>query len=116
MKNNFKLLNCVEKTYWYINKTLINIPKNEIILKTHVDQYMLEIVELTNNYLINESEKIRNNNLKLILTKLSMIDFFTLEIYQRNYIKKKKFESITNYIIEIRKLSYGLLKNAKSNI
>ncbi len=117
MNNNFKLLNNVEKTYWYINRTLANLPRNEMVLKTHIDDNMLQVVELTYSYLINtESEKVRKSNLKMLLIKLSMIDFFVLEIYKRGYIKKKKFESITNFIIEIRKISYGLLRSEKNNV
>ena len=117
MNSNFQLLKCVQKTYWYINKTLVNIPKNEIIIKSHVDENMLKIVELTYSYLINSDNlRIRKSNIKEILIKLSMIDFFILEIYKREYIKKKKYESITNYIIEIRKISYGLLNYENDNI
>ncbi len=117
MNHNFQLLKCVQKTYWYINKILINMPKNEMILKTHIDENMLQIVELTYSYLINtDSEKLRKNNLKNILIKLSMVDFFLLEIYNRKYIKKKKFESTNNFIVEIRKISYGLMRSEKNNI
>ncbi len=117
MNSNFQLLNNVEKTYWYINKTLVNIPRNEIVIKSHIDENMLQVVELTYSYLINnDSEKVRRSNLKTLLIKLSLIDFFVLEIYKRGYIKKKKFESITNFILEIRKISYGLLRSEKSNI
>lgn len=114
MNNNFKLLASVPKTYWYINKILINIPRKEIVLKTRVEENMLAIIELTYSYMINSDNlKIRKTNIKNILIKLSMCDFFLLEIYNRGYIKNKKYESITNYILEIRKISYGLLKNEK---
>lgn len=86
MSTNFKLLNNVEKTYWYLNKVLINIPRNEMIIKSHIDEKMLEIVELTHSYLINsDSDKIRKSNLKSILINLSLIDFFVLEVYNRKY-------------------------------
>ena len=42
MNNNFKLLASVQKTYWYKN-----IPRKEIILKTHVEENMLAVIELT---------------------------------------------------------------------
>ena len=117
MNNNFKLLSSVQKTYWYINKILINIPRKEIVLKTHIEENMLAIIELTYSYIINSDNlKIRKTNIKNILIKLSMSDFFLLEIYNRAYIKKKKYESVTNYILEIRKICYGLLKNEKDCI
>ncbi len=117
MDNNFKLLSSVQKTYWYLNKILINLPKKEITLKTHLDNYMLEVVELTYSYLINKNnQKIRISNIKNILINISMIDFFLLEIYHRKYIKTKKYKSITNYILEIRKINYGLLNYEKNNI
>ena len=117
MNSNFQLLNNVEKTYWYINKMLINIPKNEMKIKSYVDENMLDIVKLTLSYQINsDNMRIRKGNIKEILIKLSLVDFFVLEIYKRGYIKKKKYMSITNYIIEIRKISYGLLRNEDNYI
>ena len=87
------------------------------MLKKHIDENILQIVELNYSYLINNNNiRIKTNNIKEILIKLPMLDFFILEIYQREYIKKKKYESITNYILNIRKISYGLLKYEKSSI
>ncbi len=117
MNENFQALSNVTKTYWYINKILVNIPKKEIAIKNHIDNNMLQVVELTYSYLINhDNEKIKKSNLKNILIKLSLLDFFILELYKREYIKKKKYESVGNYILEIRKITYGLLRSEKNSI
>lgn len=40
-----------------------------------------------------------------------MLDFYVATSFEKRIISKKKFESTSMYIIEIRKIAYGLIKN-----
>lgn len=111
MNSNFSLLNNSKKTITYINKQLINYPKSEVVLKQNIEKNMYEIIELIFSYSINDVERIKVKFLKDIIIKLSMLDFYIATSFEKRIISKKKFESTALYIIEIRKIAYGLVKN-----
>lgn len=111
MNSNFALLNNSKKTIAYINKQLINYPKSELILKQNIEKNMYDIIELIFSYSINDVERIKLKFLKDLIIKLSMLDFYVATSFEKRIISKKKFESTSMYIIEIRKIAYGLVKN-----
>ncbi len=111
MNSNFTLLNNAKKTIAYINKQLINFPKSEVVLKQNIERTMYEIIELIFSYSINDIERIKIKYLKDLIIKLSMLDFYIATSFEKRIISKKKFESTSLYIIEIRKIAYGLIKN-----
>ena len=115
MNSNFSLLNNSKKTIAYINKQLINYPKSEMVLKQNMEQNMYEIIELIFSYSISDVERIKLKYLKDLIIKLSMLDFYVATSFEKRIISKKKFESTAMYIVEIRKIAYGLVRNeAKS--
>ena len=111
MNSNFALLNNSKKTIAYINKQLINYPKSEVVLKQNIEHNMYEIIELIFSYSIDDVERIKVKYLKDLIIKLSMLDFYVASSFEKRIISKKKFESTSMYIIEIRKIAYGLIKN-----
>ncbi len=111
MNSNFALLNNSKKTIAYINKQLINYPKSEVVLKQNIEKNMYEIIELIFSYSINDIERVKIKYLKDLIIKLSMLDFYIATSFEKRIISKKKFESISMFIIEIRKITYGLVKN-----
>ncbi len=111
MNSNFSLLNNSKKTIAYINKQLINYPKSEVVLKQNIERTMYEIIELIFSYSINDVERIKLKFLKDLIIKLSMLDFYIATSFEKRIISKKKFESTSLFIIEIRKIAYGLIKN-----
>lgn len=112
MNSNFALLNNSKKTIAFINKQLINYPKSEVVLKNNIEKNMYEIIELIFSYSISDIERIKIKYLKDLIIKLSMLDFYIATSFEKRIISKKKFESTAMYIIEIRKIAYGLVKNA----
>ena len=72
---------------------------------------MYEIIELIFSYSINDIERIKAKYLKDLVIKLSMLDFYIATSFEKRIISKKKFESTSLFIIEIRKITYGLIKN-----
>ena len=49
----------------------------------------------------------RNNNKGKCIVKLEMIDYYLKLSYKKDIISKKKFESISNYLLEIKKMLFG---------
>lgn len=111
MNSNFSLLNNSKKTIAYINKQLINFPKSECVLKQNMEKNMYEIIELIFSYSISDVERIKIKYLKDLIIKLSMLDFYVATSFEKRIISKKKFESTAMYIVEIRKIAYGLVRN-----
>ncbi len=111
MNSNFALLNNSKKTIAFINKQLINYPKSEVVLKNNIEKDMYEIIELIFSYSISDIERIKLKYLKDLIIKLSMLDFYVATSFDKRIISKKKFESTAMYIVEIRKIAYGLVKN-----
>lgn len=111
MNSNFALLNNSKKTIAFINKQLVNYPKSEMVLKQNIERNMYEIIELIFSYSISDVERIKVKFLKDLIIKLSMLDFYIATSFEKRIISKKKFESTSMFIIEIRKIAYGLVKN-----
>ena len=111
MNSNFALLNNTKKTIAFINKQLVNYPKSEVVLKQNIATNMYEIIELIFSYSINDVERIKIKFLKDLIIKLSMLDFYIATYFEKRIISKKKFESTSMFIIEIRKIAYGLVRN-----
>ena len=114
MDNNFKILNNSKKTINYINKLLINYPKSYNILKNNIEVNNYQIIELIYYYVVNKDNiRIRDKYLKDLIVKLSMLDFYMLNSYELKIISTKKYKIVSNFIIEIRKMVYGVLRNEK---
>lgn len=111
MNSNFALLNNSKKTIAYINKQLVNYPKTEKVLKENIEKNMYEIIELIFSYSISDIERIKIKFLKDLIIKLSMLDFYIATSFEKRIISKKKFESTAMFIVEIRKIAYGLVRN-----
>lgn len=111
MNSNFSLLNNTKKTIAYINKQLINYPKSEMVLKQNMEKNMYELIELIFSYSISDIERVKTKYLKDLIIKLSMLDFYVATSFEKRIISKKKFESTAMYIVEIRKIAYGLVRN-----
>lgn len=115
MPSNFILLNNTKKTINYIQKQLINYPKSERVLKDNIEKNMYELMELIFFYRLNDVSRIRMKYLKDIVVKLSMLDYYIMVSFEKRIISKKKMESTSMFIIEIRKIVYGLMKSESVN-
>ncbi len=115
MNYNFKILNNIYKTVNYFNKLLINYPKREMILSNNIEQACYQLVELVFAYSINDTDRIREKNLKDMLIKTSMLDFYVRVSYDKKIISKHQFEVLGRFFTEIRKMIYGLKKRNDIN-
>ncbi len=113
MNSNYALLNKSKLTIIYINKQLVNFPKSERVLKDNIEKNMYEIIELIYFYYLNDIKRIKLKYLKDLIVKLSMLDFYINMAFCKRIISKKRLESISNFIIEIRKIAYGIIRSDK---
>ena len=108
MNYNFKVLNNTYKTINYINKILINYHKKEVVLKQNIEKNNYELIECIFAYNINDSMRIKEKYLKDLLVKLSMCDFYVRVSYDKKIISKHQFEVISKFLLEVRRMAYGL--------
>ena len=114
--NNFLLLNNITKVNLYVEKLLSNFPNKERVLNDNIKSTMYELVKLTNSYNINYKKLIREKNLVDILINLSMLDYYLLISYKKDYIKKRQYNSACRMLTEVRKIAYCLVNYEKNRV
>ena len=77
---------------------------------------MYNLVELIHSYRITTNGRVKEKNLNDFIIKLSMLDYYIRVSYEKKIINSHKLLVITNFIIEIRKLAYGVIKSEKSKV
>lgn len=111
MQSNFILLNTMKKTINYINIQLKDFPKKEMVLNQCIQKNMYETVELIFNYSSSTSNNNKVKILRSILVKISMLDFYITDSFEKQLINKSRYKSIGLLITELRKIVYGLIKS-----
>ena len=90
-----------KKTIEYIVNLTDNYPHKYIELKSRIINTSFDILEMI--YLSN----IDNSNKKYIISKLKMLDYYFKLSYKKEIISKRKYEVISNYLLEIVKMMIG---------
>ncbi len=111
MNSNFLMLSKTEKTIQYINRILVNYPNKEYVLKGNIEKNMYELIECIFAYQINDTDRIKQKYLKDFLVKLSMLNFYIGVSLEKKCISKRQHEVIGRFLIEIRKITYGVIKS-----
>lgn len=102
----------LKKTYEYILKSLENYPHKYLELKKHIDDTILEMIELC--YIANYGFDKEKNQI-ICLSKVSMVDYYLKLSYKNEIISKKKYESISKHLLEIKIMLKSWIKsNEKS--
>ena len=113
--DGFKLLSSSEKTIDYINKQLVNFPEKEVVLKQNIEKTMYLIIEDIFSYRIEATNRIKLKYLKSLLIQISMLDYYMQVSYKKKIISPKKHISVSNFLIEMKKISYGVIKSEKKD-
>ena len=108
-------MNCSEKTIDYINKQLVNFPKKEVVLKQNIEKTMYLIIENIFSYRIEDTNRIKFKYLKSLLIQISMLDYYMQISYKKKIISHKRYVSVSNFLIEMKKISYGVIKSEKKD-
>lgn len=103
MNNKFNLEIKMKEFILDNDTIIINFPKKEYILKDKIETTSLEILELI--FLANNTNN--NEYMDIILSKISMLDFYLEKSYKRKYINKKVLERKVYELTLITKMIYG---------
>jgi len=109
--NDLLIVTKIKQTTIYINKILINFPKNEIILKHHIEIDLYDLLRYI--YEANYNKENRISILYKSLIKIKMLDFYIRICLEKNIVSYKKFISICTYLNEITKMIFGWIKSEK---
>ncbi|MCI5678261.1 MAG: hypothetical protein SOT41_04840 [Candidatus Faecisoma sp.] len=113
---NFKLLSKLETLVSYINNVLVNYPKYNVVLRNQIELTMYSLVECVHSYRISNISRVRSKNMNDFIIKLSMLDYYMRISYEKKIINKHKLKVIGNYLLEIRKIAFGVIRSEKSEI
>lgn len=101
MNDKLLIASKYKKTIEYILKLTDNYPHKYLDLKTNISSTCFEILEYI--YISNIDKK----NKKLIIPKIKMLDYYLKLSYKYNIITKKKYEVVSNYLLELTKMIMG---------
>ena len=84
------------------------------LLFLYFSTLLLKLSVTQNSYIVNrDSSRIREKHIKDFIVSLSMVDFYFEYLYLNKIISFKKYKDLVGYVVTIRKLAYGVLKNEK---
>ena len=110
----YKYMNLLLEWNEKINLTAITDPK-EVILKQNIEKTMYLIIENIFSYRIEDTNRIKFKYLKALVIQISMLDYYMRVSYKKKIISPKKYASVSNFLIEMKKISYGVIKSEKKN-
>lgn len=107
MKDNLKVITNIKKTILYLDKIIINMPNSDIVLKDNLKKSMYNVLEYAYMASLDSKYKL------FIISKIKMVDFYLKISFEKKYISYKKYEKVSNYLLEILKMVYGWLNYEK---
>lgn len=116
MNTNFNILNKMKKTNLYIENLIINFPKKEFVLKNNLEKSMFKTIELIFTYSVQSTYRVKEKYLKDLIIELSMLNYYIELSYERKFISKHQRDVVGRYLIEIRKMVFGVIQNEKDKV
>lgn len=110
MNKEFYVAVSLKKFIFSLDELLVNIPNRERYIKEQLferSNELLEFLYLANLY----KDKLREDYQKIVLTQVSMIDFYLEYLYHKKYISNKQCENKCNYLLEMKKMIYKWIKS-----
>ena len=77
---------------------------------------MYNLVECVHSYRISNISKVRSKNMNDFIIKLSMLDYYIRISYEKKLINNHKLKVISNYLLEIRMIAFGVIRSEKGKI
>ena len=94
----------------------MNFPKKEYILKNNLEKSMFRTIELVFTCNIQNSFRIKEKYFKDLVVELAMINYYVEFAYERKFVSKHQREVVAKYLIEIRKMIYGVIQNERNKL
>ena len=110
MKDNFRIVTSFKRLISYLDKIIVNYPNNERVLKDKITNTLYDTLELI--YLANELDE-RRVFQKKIVVKIKILDYYLKQSCDKKYISYKKYNKISNHLLNILKQVYGWIKYEK---
>lgn len=98
MKDKLLIASKYKKTIDYILNICDNYPHKYLEMKTNIVNTTFEILE--NIYISNIDSK----NKIVLIPKIKMLDYYLKISYKKGIISRKKYEVVSNYLLEIMKM------------
>ena len=112
--DRFRLVTKCKEFIVFVNEIIINYPRKEFILKDRLINTSYDLLELI--FITNLLEEDRLYKQKLMLTKISMLDFYLEESYHKQCISEKKLNKGCRQIEEMQKMIYGWVNSDESQL
>ena len=111
MNNNFLIVKEMKVFIKSIDNIVVNYPRKELIIKNRILNDSLDILE--NIYLANYHKDIlkKRETQMIILSKISMLDFYLERSYNNKYISEKICINRCNHLTKITKMINSWIKN-----
>ena len=106
VNHNLIIARQARKTIRYIEKNIHNFPNEYMVLKNRIIETCYDILKWVYRANIFQEKKDK----KEIVVCIQMLNFYLEESYHKKLITKKKFESYTNHLIEIDKMTRSWFK------
>ena len=106
MNNSFLIVNRIKEFIFSIDNLVINLPRRELIIKDRLLSDSFDILEYI--YLANYSNS--KESKKILLSKISMLDFYLEYLYKKNIISQKVCMKKSSELKEILRMIYGWIK------
>ena len=109
MNSEFYIASSVKKFIISLDSIIINVPNKEKYFKEQIyinSNNLLEYIYLANY----QNTDNRSEYQKLILTKISMLDFYFEYLFTKKYISQKVCKKYCNQLLNIRKMIFKWIK------
>ena len=111
-QERFNVINNIKSFIKYLDKILVNYPRTSFNLQKRIEDTSYDLLELV--YLTNIISN-RLDNQKVIISKISMLDYYLEISYDRKYISFKKFSYLVKRLDIIKRMIIGWIDSG-SNI
>lgn len=101
MKNEFLIVKNIKEFILSLDNFLNNYPRKEYELRNLLVNTSYDLLELV--YRINYK---KDSNFNIILSKISMLDFYLELSFKKKIINEKRVMNMSNRLLVIRKMIY----------
>ena len=103
--NKFLLVDKCKNFVRFVHEISRNYPRSEYLLKDQLTRVTFEVLELIITTNLIDENKLTNK--KIVIAKLSILDFYLDESYQRKCINERTMKKGSRMLEEMIKMTYG---------
>lgn len=101
MKNEFLIVKNIKEFIVSLDNFLSNYPRKEYELRNRLVNTSYDLLEL-----VYQSNYKKNSNFNIILSKISMLNFYLELSFKKKIINEKRVMNMSNRLLVIRKMIY----------